>query len=102
MGWNQTANAPKVTQYAQPTTGGSVTIAANTDVLVIDPAGTLATLTVVLPTGIDGKDLVICSTQILTALTITGTIVGTLTTMALGGYARFIYSASAAKWARAG
>lgn len=95
-------SAPAVIQYAQPTTGQSVTIADTTDTLMLDPAGTLATLTVVLPTGAQGKRVTISSSQILTALTITGTIVGTLTTLALGGFAQFTYSSSASKWFRTG
>lgn len=102
MGWNPTANAPAAVQYAQPTTGQSVTIDPTTATLMLDPAGTLATLTVVLPTGSQGKRVTICSSQILTALTITGTIVGTLTTLALGGFAQFTYSSSASKWFRTG
>lgn len=90
-------------QYAAPTTGQTVTALASTDVLQIDPAGTLATLTVVLPASpVDGQDFTVCTSQIITTLTVTGSIVGTLTTMALGGFARFSYSATAAKWMRAG
>lgn len=92
-----------VSQYAAPTTGQTVTALAGVEVLMINPAGTLAALTVVLPANpVDGQDFCVCTSQIITALTITGTIVGTLTTLALGGYAWFIYSATAAKWMRAG
>ena len=89
-------------QYVTPTTGTSVTILPATDALLLDPAGTLLALTVVLPTGIDGKKVKIGSSQAITTLTMTGTIVGTLTTMSLGGFAEFIYSASASKWFRTG
>lgn len=91
------------TQYAAPTTGQTVTANAGVRILFINPAGTLATLTVVLPASpVEGQDFIVCASQILTALTITGTIVGTLTTLALGGFARFVYSTDAAKWFRAG
>lgn len=91
------------TQYAQPTTGQTVTANPGVAALFIDPAGTLATLTVVLPASpVEGQGFEMGSSQILTALTITGTIVGTLTTLALGGFARFRYSATASKWFRTG
>ena len=93
---------PVKTQYVTPTTGQSVTVNPDTDILLVDPAGTLATLTIVLPTGQDGKKVKIASAQILTALTVTGTIVGTLTTLALAGFAEFVYSSTAAKWFRSG
>lgn len=89
-------------QYAAPTTGTSVTILAPTDVLLLDPAGTLLALTVVLPTGADGKKIKIGSSQAITTLTVTGTIVGTLAGMALAGFAEFIYSGAASKWFRTG
>lgn len=77
----------------------------NSDALLINPAGTLATLTVVLPSGsgmVDGKEISIASSQIVTALTVTGTIVGTLTALAVGGFARFAYSVTSSKWFRTG
>jgi hypothetical protein len=90
-------------QYAAPSTGATVTANAGVHVLHLDPAGTLAALSVVLPASpANGQDFVISTSQTITALTITGTIVGTLTTLALGGFARFNYSSSAAKWLRAG
>lgn len=91
-------------QYVSPSTGGTVNMLSGRQVtLTIDPAGTLATLTVNLPSNPqDGDEAIICTSQILTALTVTnGTIVGTLTTLALGGYARFAYS-SVGKWFRIG
>jgi hypothetical protein len=92
------SGARKVIQYAAPTTGTTVT-AGNVEALIINPAGTLAALTVALPANpIDGQAFSMTTSQILTALTITGTIVGTLTTLALGGAARWVYSATAAKW----
>lgn len=89
-------------QYAQPTTGQSVTM-DNVSTLLVDPAGTLATLTIVLPTApADKQRAKIGSSQIITVLTVTGTIVGTLTTLALGGYAEFIWYSAASKWFRVG
>lgn len=92
------------TQYVVATAGTSISVErAKETILMIDPAGTLATLTVVLPTAPENGDTVLITTsQILTALTLTGTIVGTLTTLALGGFAKFQYSTRASKWFRVG
>jgi hypothetical protein len=60
--------------YEAPLTGVSITIAATTRTLIIEPAGTIATHTVVLPAStalVDGQAFGLCSTQIITALTIT-------------------------------
>ena len=63
----------------------------------------LATLTIVLPSSpVDGDEVIISTSQTLTALTITGTIVGTLTTLNAAGFARFFYSADSSKWFRVG
>lgn len=98
-------------QYAVATAGQSITVAATTGKMVLDPAGTLATLTLVLPAATalrDGQVLEIGSSQTITALTITpgsGTTIAqnptalTVSTTAPYGY-KFIYSATAAKWIR--
>lgn len=60
--------------YNAPLTGASITIPAVTRQVILEPAGTIATLTLVFPaaTGLlDGQKLNVCSTQIVTALTIT-------------------------------
>lgn len=102
MSWFSTATLVS-TQYAQPTVGQTVTANAGVNALFIDPAGTLLTLTVVLPASpSDGQVFMMGSSQIITTLTVTGTIVGSLTTMGLGGFARFCYSATASKWFRVG
>jgi hypothetical protein len=61
-------------QYSAPLTGASVTILPQSRRLVIDPAGTIAALTVVFPAAtllVDGQMLGLCSTQVVTALTLT-------------------------------
>lgn len=87
-----------------PTAGATVNMGnGQNSILLLDPAGTLATLTVVLPVNpSDGDRATISTSQILTALTITGTIVGTLTTLALSGFASFKYNQASAKWFRVG
>lgn len=93
-----------VVQYATPTTGSTVTVVTGTTALLLNPAGTLVALTVALPSSpVDGQSITIATSQILSALTVSGgTLVGTLTTMALGGFARLVYGATAGVWFRAG
>lgn len=92
-----------VVQYAQPSAGATVNINSNTDILALDPAGLLLTLTVTLPSSPpDGKIIKIAASQIITTLTLTGTVVGSLTSLALGGFAEYVFSSSANKWFRAG
>lgn len=60
--------------YNAPLTGASITLTAATRNLILEPAGTIATLTVVFPAAtalLNGQKLGLCSTQIVTALTIT-------------------------------
>ena len=62
------------TQYSVPLAGGTITAAAATRQVLIEPAGTLATLTLVLPAAAnlqDGQKLGFCTTPIITALTVT-------------------------------
>jgi hypothetical protein len=66
--------------YQVLTTGFSYTFAAGTQVLVINPAGTLATGTITMPAApVDGMTITVESTQQVTALTMSGnggTVVG--------------------------
>lgn len=60
--------------YNAPLTGASITLTAPTRRLIIDPAGTIAALTVVFPaatTLTDGQLLNLCTTQIVSTLTLT-------------------------------
>ena len=90
--------------YAAPTTGQTITLPSfDGDRLkvFIDPAGTLLALTVTLPTAIDGQTIAIGTTQAITTLTMTGgTIIAALTTLAIGGFGEWGYSATANKWLR--
>lgn len=91
-------------QYAAPTVGQTVEIAASTDVLIIEPAGTLATLTINLPAGVPpSKRITVASTQIVTALTFGGngnTILNGITAMAVGGASEYIFRAANNSWYR--
>lgn len=92
------------TYYTVPTLGQTVVVPTfdgpNMRVL-LDPAGTLATLTVTLPSATDGQSVAIMTSQALTLLTLNGgTIINTVTTLALGNSAEYIYSVSSNKWFR--
>jgi hypothetical protein len=94
-----TANA---IQYVVPTTGQTIN-ATGTGSLVLAPAGLLATLTVTFPSSpVDGQGFEVFSSQIITALTLSGgTIKGAITSIAINGWARWKYSSTGAAWFRA-
>lgn len=87
-------------QYAAPLTGATVTVAPGQTRIIIDPAGTLAALTLAFPaTPSDGQLLYVSSSQIVTALTVTGaTVVGGLTALVAAAGLRYVYSLTANKW----
>jgi hypothetical protein len=60
------------TQRASPTAGQTVTVSANKDRLILTPAGTLATLTILLPAAAtlsDGAFFEVQTSQVITSLT---------------------------------
>lgn len=95
-------------QTATPTDGQTVSVTAGSikHTVYIDPAGTLPTLTVALPTTslIDGQTATLVPSQIVTILTLTsgGTIVGALTAFALGVPVTYKYATTGTKWRRVG
>lgn len=89
-------------QYATPTTGSSITILDNMTSLRLNPAGTLTALTIVPPTAYDGRKFNVSTSQILTALTWTGSFKGAPTTSGANGFFRFEYSTNEAAWVRTG
>jgi hypothetical protein len=92
--------------YQAPTTGFSYTFAAGTNVLVMNPAGTLATGTITMPASpADGMTITFSSTEQITALTLSGntgqTIGGTQVTLLPANSAvQFIYRLSTTTWYR--
>jgi hypothetical protein len=89
--------------YQVSTTGFSYTFAAGTTVLVMNPAGTLATGTITMPAApADGMTISFSSTQTITALTVAGntgqSIVGNPTTLNAGGGASFVYRLANTTW----
>lgn len=62
------------TQFSAPTTGTSITILPTTRQVLVDPAGTIAALTIVTPAAtamVEGQRIGFCTTQIITTLTVT-------------------------------
>lgn len=92
-------NTPNV---QAPTTGGTITLTNGWgfQLLVVNPAGTLAALTLALPsTPIDGEILQITFTQAITALTVSGgTLLGMPASVAAGFGSTWKYNATAGKW----
>lgn len=89
---------------SSPVTGNTVTASANTPGLLLTPAGTLATLTVRLPSSpIDGQQYWVATSQTITSVTwqdaggTAGNVIGGAASLALAG-ARFVYNASGTKW----
>lgn len=92
-------------QYVTPTTGATVTVNTNGYVcLFLNPAGTLLALTVAFPgSPTDGDVVEIHSSQAITGFTISGgTVIGPLTTMAVGTFAKYRYYSDTSSWARVG
>lgn len=92
-------------QVATPTSGQTVTITGRRNrAVLINPAGTLAALTITLPANpSNGQIIRILSTQIITTLTLNGgTIQGPQTTLAANEGGVYEYHSSLSKWFRVG
>lgn len=92
-------------QYATPSTGATVTIGSTGSTrLLINPAGSLLALTIAFPgTPSDGDIVQMGSSQAITTVTMSnGTVIGPLTTMAIGTFASYIYNATTTSWFRIG
>lgn len=101
------------TQFSVPLTGASITVAAGTRQVIVEPAGTIAALTLVMPAAAgltEGQRLGFCTTQIITALTITNgtgaTVVNPPSAMAVpnllgqASCVEWVYVVSTTKWYR--
>lgn len=94
-----------LTQYVTPSTGNTVAVnAGGNTTLLINPSGTLLALTVNFPSSPnDGDSVTLASSQIITTFTIgNGTVIGPLTTMAVGTFAKYQFNSTASKWFRIG
>lgn len=99
--------AKPVQQFAVPLTGTTVTVATGDTWLIVTPAGTLAALTITLPTDrTDGEIVRVSCSQILTSLTVGGagtTVNGAPTTLAaVNGFFEMAYSGTLNAWYRVG
>lgn len=101
----------KQTQYSNPLTGSTVivngaasAVQSNSVWLILTPVATIAALTIQLPAAsacVDKQELLINSTQIITALTFTfsgGTVSGAPNTLVAGGSTRLRYDAATLTW----
>jgi hypothetical protein len=88
--------------YQVLTTAFTYTFAAGTTVLVINPAGTLATGTITFPAApVDGMTVTFSSTQTITALTLSGngnTIVSAATILPANQATTYVYRLSNTTW----
>ena len=88
--------------YQAPSTGFSYTFAAGTQVLVMNPAATLATGTITMPASpSDGMTITFSSSQQITALTMSGngaSIVGAVTSMSPKSGVTYVYRLANTTW----
>jgi hypothetical protein len=106
------APVDKVIQFESPVTGFSVDIEppveGNSMWLVLTPTGTLATGTIILPVSgdaTDGQEVLVCSSQTITALTVSATgltVTGAPTTLAAGGSFLMKFDSVNSTWRRVG
>lgn len=100
-----------MTQYSAPSaTAFSVQVSPITNggsvFLLLTPTGTFATGTISLPAlaqSIDGQEVLVCCTQIVTALTVSGngaTVNGAPTTLAANGFFRMRFDGVFKAWYR--
>lgn len=93
--------------YQVPLTGFTITIGNTDNILIIEPAGTLATGTIIMPASpTNGQVVRISSTQVVTALTVSAntgqTIKDAVTTIAANGFASWVYRSTDTTWYRIG
>lgn len=104
MGFARQAEAkPGALNIAAPLAGDTVTMVAGQGNQILNPAGTLATLTLVLPpTPADGQIAHFSTTQTITALTLNAaagdSILGAVTTLGAGNGRDYIYQLSSKTW----
>jgi hypothetical protein len=89
-------------QYEKPATGFTLRCRPGVDLLVLDPAGTLATGTIYLPDNPgDGDKLIVATSQAVTALTVSAagaTVTGAPNALVAGGRVEFRFVGPAGKW----
>ena len=95
------------TQYETPLTGATVTISDNYRTLVVDPAGTIAALTLNMPaTPTDKQRVTVCFDAVVTALTMAAgsghTLKNALTEAAATSFATWEFRVAGLTWWRVG
>jgi len=90
-----------------PTTGSSILLnQARNQRVLLNPAGSLLSLTITFPDApVDGDIIVISSSQAITTLTINGngkTVNSALASLSLGGFGRWCFDSSVNIWFRIG
>lgn len=95
--------------YATPLTGATITMTVDQSAVALNPAGTIAALTIVMPaTVVDGKTVTIYSTQTITSLTLSTTnsatfapaAVTTFVTATTQGAIGYVYDKANNQWHR--
>lgn len=97
-------NASAYTINVNPAVQGSPTW------LIVTPLGAYAAMSIVLPVGVDGQEVLVNCTQAVTALTVTGALVGIAaqpvngapTTLAANGFFRLRFESVSGSWYRVG
>jgi len=100
---HSSAEIDKTYQIYTPATLATVTMSAGQSRAILNPAGTIAVLTVTLPpTPVDGQIAGIAFTQIVSALTVNApggaTVAAAPTSAAVDTNFRFLYQASSTTW----
>ncbi len=92
-------------QNTAPLTGASIVVSPGIGKFLLNPAGTIAALTVTLPAStllVDGQILLLATSQTVTTLTLTAgsgtTVNGTNTTLTAAAPLMFVYSAASTTW----
>jgi len=102
------SEVPGVTIFSVvPVTTDVVTPPAGTEIALINPAGTIAAMTLNMPASpYDGQPFEVAFDQVITALTMAApggaTLKGALTAAAAKGFGKWRYSKAATTWYRAG
>ena len=94
-------------QFNEPITGFSLAVTTGTQVVILKPAGTIATGTLTLPANpLDGDRVRFSTTNTITAFTLAPSagqsVANAITTIAANGFAEYIYRVTDTTWYRIG
>jgi hypothetical protein len=102
---NKQEGADETVYAYTPLTGTSQTVPADAEVVLVNPAGTIAAFTLTLPAAsYDGQRITCCFDQVITALTMAAsgsdTLKGALTAATAKGFATWRYRTADTSWYR--